>query len=176
MLLPAEPALRGDRNDGQTGDNDQTPMHTNLQLPPAPQRQRDVTENEQDATHKSIVQSIRRRARYYDRSEMRSLLLGLVFVGGVLRAQAGAQSPPQGLQVQPPVFRGGVSVVPVGLPLEYNQKPWVGLTSADSHVLLDKTELALLEVVHDECRESCQELLANSRKACGNCNSVEIVS
>ena len=82
---------------------------------------------------------------------MRSILLGLVLAVGMLHGQAGVQAPPaEGLQVQLPVFRGGVYVVPVGLVLEYNRKPWVGLTSADFRVLLDKIELELPDVIHDD--------------------------
>lgn len=87
----------------------------------------------------------------YDPRAMRTSLLGLLLAAAGLYGQAGVQAPsPDGLQVQPPVFRGGVYVVPVGLVLAYNRKPWVGLTSADLRVLLDKTELTLLDVVHDE--------------------------
>ena len=68
---------------------------------------------------------------------MRCLPLGLVLASAAL-------------QVQAPIFRGGVCVVPVGLVLEYTRTPWVGLTSADLRVLLDKTELSLLEVARDE--------------------------
>jgi hypothetical protein len=82
---------------------------------------------------------------------MRPILLGLLLGAGVLHAQGRAQTPPpEGLQIQPPVFRGGVYLVPVGLALEYNGKPWTGLTSADFRVLLDKAELTPLDVTHDE--------------------------
>ena len=58
--------------------------------------------------------------------------------------------PPEGLQVKPPIFRSGVYLVPVALVLEYNKKPWVGLTADDIRVVFDKTELTPLEVAHDE--------------------------
>src|SRR5262245_26339722 len=82
---------------------------------------------------------------------MKSLLVTLLFPG-LLPAQTSQTPPPppDGLQVQPPVFRSGTYVVPIGVSLAYNRKPWTGLTVADFVLVLDKTELPPADVAPDE--------------------------
>ncbi len=60
------------------------------------------------------------------------------------------QAPPAGLQVGAPVFRAGTLVVPVGLELMSNRKPWIGLTVSDFEILLDKKPIAPLDVAHED--------------------------
>lgn len=51
-------------------------------------------------------------------------------------------------QVQPPVFRGGVYLVPIELVLISNKQPWVGLTADDFIVICEKKEYAPVDVTH----------------------------
>lgn len=48
-----------------------------------------------------------------------------------------APSSAQSVQVQQPVFRAGVYVVPLTLTLMYNKKPMVGLTEHDFAIVFD---------------------------------------
>ena len=82
-----------------------------------------------------------------------STLVALVLVSGLRQSPPPSQStPPAPFQVEAPVFRAGTLVVPVRLTLNYKQKPWTGLTSADVLVTLDKTSIVPIEVQHDDAQ------------------------
>jgi hypothetical protein len=54
--------------------------------------------------------------------------------------------------VRPAVFRAGVYVVPIGLVLNSDKKPWVGLGVDDFLVVLDHKDHPPMEVTHDEAQ------------------------
>jgi hypothetical protein len=75
--------------------------------------------------------------------------VGLLMLGIAVGTLAQAPSPDP-LQVQAPVFRGGTYVVPVGLSLVYNKRPWTGLTVSEITVVFDKAVLVPMELQPDE--------------------------